>query len=265
MGDQVPLTGPFVTQEEATNLAAAREAQRAENAASEKDKKVLRETRSTSELTMSSSEKPKASKEPTKGSKRKKSQTPQKEPTQSPSLQGTSEEKGTFEKRKDMNAGQNAAATADLSSAEQVPASVTSSSSANSSKPVVPVSTSGPTLSLIPLPAPGDGGITQAAVTRAPTSQADLLFQGFEAQLDHARVNVRSLRQQLAKEVAARAKTKQVRDKQTEALGTRDGRSLASENSLQGDKMRLMEQVSILEKRLQWGKWERWYQHFLHP
>ena len=66
MVDQVPLSGPFVTQEEAASLAAALEAQRAENAASEKEKKVLRKTRSTGALATSSSGKPKVSKKPTK-------------------------------------------------------------------------------------------------------------------------------------------------------------------------------------------------------
>ena len=46
--EHVPLTGPFVTEEEAANLAAAREAQRAENAASKEEKRVLRNTRSSS-------------------------------------------------------------------------------------------------------------------------------------------------------------------------------------------------------------------------
>jgi hypothetical protein len=98
---------------------------------------------------------------------------------------------------------------------------------------------------------PGDGGITQAAVTRAPTSQAATPFQGFEAQLEGARTKVRSLlRQQLKEEAAqvARAKTKQVKDELTQVQDVREGRSLASENSFQGDKMRLMEQVSTLEK-----------------
>jgi hypothetical protein len=57
--EHVPLTGPFVTEEEAANLAAAREAQRAENAASKEEKRVLRNTRSSSALAASSLEKSK--------------------------------------------------------------------------------------------------------------------------------------------------------------------------------------------------------------
>jgi chromosome segregation ATPase len=79
-------------------------------------------------------------------------------------------------------------------------------------------------------------------------SQAAMPFQGFEAQLEGARIKVRSLRQQLAEEVAARTKTKQVKDELEQVQDVREGRNLASENSLQGDKMRLMEQVSTLEK-----------------
>jgi hypothetical protein len=64
----VPLAGPFVAEEETTNLAAAREAQKAENAASKEEKRVLRNTRSTSVLDATPSEKPKVSKKPVKGS-----------------------------------------------------------------------------------------------------------------------------------------------------------------------------------------------------
>ena len=75
--EHIPLDGPFVTDEEAANLAAAREAQKAENAASEEEKRVLRSTRASSASTRSSKEKTKVSTRSSKGSVVKKT-TPSK-------------------------------------------------------------------------------------------------------------------------------------------------------------------------------------------
>ena len=59
MANHVPLTGPYVTEEEAANLLAAQEVQRACNAAGEKEKMVLRKTRSGKTLPRPSLAKPK--------------------------------------------------------------------------------------------------------------------------------------------------------------------------------------------------------------
>jgi hypothetical protein len=153
-GDHVPLSGPFVAQEEAANLAAAREAQKAENAASEKAKRAMRDARSASVPTVSSSEKPKASKKPAKGSalkkttpsKREKSQTPQKETTQPPSLRDTHEQRLACDAKQDGHIEQSATAAAEPAPAGHLPVTVASSSSSTGPRTVVPIPASGPSI-----------------------------------------------------------------------------------------------------------------------
>jgi hypothetical protein len=84
--EHVPLTGPFVTDDEAANLVAAQEAQRAENAASKEEKRALRNTRSSSASAASSLEKPKVAKKPPKGSAVKKTTPSKKKKSQSYAL-----------------------------------------------------------------------------------------------------------------------------------------------------------------------------------
>jgi hypothetical protein len=273
--DQVPLIGPFVTEEEASNLAAAQEAQRAINAASEKKKRGLQQTRAGSVLTRSSSEKSKVVKKPTKGpplkkttaSKKKKAQTPPREPTLPNSAQDTPTQElapaemaqailrrrqRLLDERQDVSTDQGASATAEPAQLGNLTATTAPSPvSVTGTRTVVPIATSGPTPGHTPLagPVPGGGGTTQATVAHAPLSQADILFQGHAAQLDRARTEVRNSRQQLTEEVAARAETKKVKDELTQAQDAREELSLASENALQREQIRLMDEVKTLEKK----------------
>jgi hypothetical protein len=253
--EHVPLTGPFVPDEEAVNLAAAREEQRKENAAAKEEKRVLRSTRSngapdtassekrsTRSSTVrntNSSEKPKASRKSVKASS---------------AVKASSEKKITPSKKMKSQAPRSEATpprTAEdpkTKGAGHPEAPVSSSSSSTGSRAVVPISTSGPDLSFIPFPVSG-AGPAAAAIAR-PMTQADLMWQGFESQLESARLSARNVRQDLKVETAAHAETKKVKDELKQVQDTRAEQALKREGALRGERSLLIKQVSDLEDEL---------------
>jgi hypothetical protein len=276
--EHVPLTGPFVTEEEAANLAAAREAQRVENAASKEERMVLRNTRSSSASAVSSLEKSKVSTRPSKGSSVKKFAPSKKKKSQSHALDNRTKSL-LPEGVQDKVAEQDTTAIA-----EQAPVSQTSAlansplllskkiasngrlrpdatlrsglkpesssseqlghSTANAVVPTplaqaVPSSGSASGSAVSMIPYTGIGGKPPTAELHPPMTKGDYLLQGYEAQLSKLRLAKQMLREELKEEVAEHAKTKQVKDELTQVQGIREARSLSENSSLLSDKIRL--------------------------
>jgi hypothetical protein len=91
------------------------------------------------------------------------------------------------------------------------------------------------------IPFVGIGGTPPTAVSHPPMTKGDDLLQGYEAELSKLRVAKQMLRERLNvnEEITAHAETKRVKDELTQVQDIRGQRSLANENALLSDKIRL--------------------------